>query len=913
MRSATVRAAVALVLLVGCPRSQETDTDTDVVEVNDGPALAHTPAAGPLLQGQPLLVSVEATDADTVEQVTLYFRTQDTNAWATEYLVHGEGDAWSVELPGTELEAPGLEYYFRAQDAADVPAVTYLPDNAAHPFQVPVGVVGLPLPFVEDFEDAGILGVFDLGWNVETDGFPAYPWTIDEVVHRGGLASAKHFRGTSDMPSPLDDWMITPALDLSSEAAIELTWYEYGDFADQGVHSVWASTTTGDPDDSGFTLIADLDNPPEEAWARSPVLDLSAYAGQPAVWVAFRYEGDFTDAWWIDDVVVGPMSAEIDATGFALPLTIASPGDTVTLGIDVSNVTTVASGPLTVTWSADAAAGAFAGQPAAEPALAGSASDTWTADFTVDAAWPDNTRVPFTVTATDGAETWSFASSFLVGEPSSATIGMTWVNDGLLQMTLGTGDPSAPLLEVPVVSDVVGAGAHTFTVDLTDVASSLPPGAGPDRWWLRVQGALSGQVAQFDLSYDGQTFVGDDLGNFPANTVKIYYLPRPPLPRLSQWVVQPAVVAPGTSVVVDATLTNDGPSTVGHTTATIESSDPAVTVTSAVQEVAADGWDTDVAVPVVFGLDVAATHVDSEPVAIDVVITDDVESFVLQQQIAVPWPVLTVNAVTIDDGGDQDGLLDPGETANLAIVLANVGDLASSGTVRCALARTGGAATADVLVADGTFGTLGVGTQRTEDAFELQVTGGVAGDSLELELACADTDHTWAVPFVIDLGEQPWRALSVSPDPVGDNVNGYDFDFVRGWWRTDGTTLDFRFETAVPYDPALLFIEAWASSAGGAYSDYQFVLQSGVLRVRGYDFGVFTTLDAHPAVDWVDADTVVISWDVAPMELLLDRLSIGFAAGFCGGTAYYCDHYANAWGDPYQTGFDESRWFDLSW
>ncbi len=923
MTSATARAVIALVLLVplallgGCPKPQETDTDSDVVPVNDGPALVHTLEAESLVQGQALTIGVTATDADTVEQVTLYFRTTGENAWETVYLEHGEGDTWSTELPANQITAPSLEYYFRAQDAADVPAVTYLPDNAAHPFVVDVGIVGLALPFVEDFEDSGLLGVFDLGWNVETDGFPAYPWSVDEVVKHGGLASAKHFRGTSEMPSGLDDWLITPALDLRSSEGVELSWYEYGDFADLGVHSVWVSTTTGDPDDGGFIKVVDLENPPEETWARSPVLDLSSYVGEDsgitAAWVAFRYEGDFTDAWWIDDVVIGPLTPEIDATGFDLPLAIVSPGDTVALGIDVQNVTAKASGALTVTWSADPAAGTFAGQPASEAALPGDGAATWTADFTVNPTWPDNTRVPFTVTATDGTETWSFTSSFLVGQPSSATIGMTWVTSGLLQLSIGAGDPASPTVEIPVVSDVVASGDHTYTVDLTEVADALPPAAGPDRWWLRVTGALSGRIEQFDVSYDGQTFVGDDLGTFPTNAEKLFWLPRPPVPVVTTWTVTPALVAPGASVDIDATLTNNGPSTVGVTTAQLESSDPAVTITSAPVELAADGWGTGVPAPVAFSLDVAATHVDSEPVVVDVVVTDDVESFVLPQSIAVPWPVLTVNAITITDAGDHDGLLDPGETATLAIALANVGDLSSSGTVRCVLSRSGGAATADVLVANGTFGTLNVGAQRTENAFSVAVTGGVAGDSLDFALACTDSSRAWTVPFVIDLGEQPWRALSVTPDPAGDNANGYAFDFVRGWWRTDGTTLDFRFDTAVPYDPTTLFIEAWANSAGGGYSNYQFVLQSGVLRLRGYDFGVFTTLAANPAVDWVDADTVVISWDLAPMQLLLDRLSIGFAAGFCGGETYYCDHYANGWGDPYQVGFDETRWFDLSW
>jgi len=66
-------------------------------------------------------------------------------------------------------------------------------------------------------------------------------------------------------------------------------------------------------------------------------------------------------------------------------------------------------------------------------------------------------------------------------------------------------------------------------------------------------------------------------------------------------------------------------------------------------------------------------------------------------------------------------------------------------------------------------------------------------------------------------------------------------------------------------------------------------------------------------VDFVSANELVVSVTLAPLGLLQDTISIGFASGFCGGSDYYCDHFPDGWGDPYNTGFYTSAWLDLTW
>ena len=64
-------------------------------------------------------------------------------------------------------------------------------------------------------------------------------------------------------------------------------------------HSLWISTTTPDVE-GAFEKVLDL---PTEEWERSSLVDLSAWGGN-GVYLAWYYEGQYADDWYIDDVDV---------------------------------------------------------------------------------------------------------------------------------------------------------------------------------------------------------------------------------------------------------------------------------------------------------------------------------------------------------------------------------------------------------------------------------------------------------------------------------------------------------------------------------------------------------------------------------------------------------------------------------
>lgn len=886
-------------LLWGCDRPVDTD-DTEPY-VPAGPVLEHTLPEGELLDGDAVTLEVSATDPDGVAEITAYWRPTGDPLWEPVSLVAGDDDLWSGEITAV---APSVEYWFRAVDGSDLALSSSTPAGGQDdPYVLPVQVVGVGLPVAWDFEGDDLYG---LGWTELSEGFEGYAWAVRSDRAASGQQAATHRRGVEDLPV-LTDWLISPPVDLSTLPAAQVTWQEQGDYADLADHRLLLSTE-GPTLESTWEEVALLGPPPEDAWARSAAYDLSPWAGERTVWLAWVYEGQYADSWYIDDVSVGPLGPDLHL--IELAWTPVDPGGTSTLTLSLENHTEVDAVDLQVSVTPDpgtagtASVGTLAGLGDAEVAV----------DVGVEPDHPDNSWLPLTVTAWTADQTWEWSERLVVGDPSAAWVELTTAELGLVQASIGRGDPSAPDLLVPVAADILDAGTWTWDVDLTDRVAYLPPGPGADRWWLQVETSSASTVDAFSIATDGVEYASDDVGPVAAASPTLVNLPRPPSPEVYGTTSTPDPVAPGDAVAWELTLVNRGLSTVGETTLTLSTAEPHVSgLTAGPLTLAADGWYEGALVMVPVSLDVDAAHTDSLPLVVDLVVTDAAESFDLTASLEVPWPVLGVTSLAIDDwaDGDDDGLLDPAEHASLELSLTNGGGLDTFGAVSCTLSQTGGTATATFVEDTGAFGLIGSGETKEEDDFELSVAGAV-GDTAELLVACADASTTYDIPLVLTLGERPWQALSAIDDPRGDAIGGYPFDVVNGSYRCDGTTLEITLRSATPIDPSTLFMEMWASSTGAPYTWYQVAFQSGVGKLRGYRSGSFTLL-SNPTITALDTHTVQLLLDVPSMDLVLDNLSMGFATGFCGGDAYYCDHFPDDWGNPYQSGMSTSRWVDLTW
>lgn len=898
-------------LLLACNKDQVEDSQADLAP----PELSHTPP-GAVLVGSPISLELAAADEDGVGEVTVYYRTQGSGFWnLAELQTADSGATWTGEIHGEAVASPALEYYFKAVDLNEIPSTSTLPEDADDEvFSVDVQVVGLALPFTEDFElEDGATDIWGLGWAQDSVSFAGFPWALSESHAVSGTHSVAHFRG-SDASNTLDDYLISPALDLSDTERVQVTWQEYGQSTSLAQHSLWVSTGSRLPDDGDYVQLTELSAPLDKEWQRSVVVDLSAYSGEQAVYLAWRYAGAVSDDWFIDDVAVGPLSIDVWPTvGWAD--TPVEPGDSASVQVSLENRVDLSGGPLEVSLSFPAGGATVSDSPQELSSIGAGATETMAFDVVVDSEWPNHSHLPMELTLSDDTQSWVFPGELLVGQASTAALSLDLDGTGLVQVDIGVGDPDAPLWSKQVYADVASAGDLELELELTDQYDLLPP-APAQRWFVRVDSAVAGQVADFGIRYGGVDYDASLLPALSAGEEALVYLPQPPEPVLVSQSTDPLVIAPGDSLDLELLLRNDGASSAGGVQATLLSADPDLSVDSGgPYALTSDAWEAGEEASLSgMSLTVSTAHTDSQDVQAELLLEDEVESWTVPVSISVPWAVPTITAIEIDDGdgGDGDGLLEPGESAELDIEVTNLGDLDATGLVTGTLSVLGTSTASATTPGTATLlGSLGVGSSRSKD-FEVSVDAGAAlGDTLDLQLDLVDgAGVAYTAQAQVVLGEAPWLYVSTSNDPIGDN-NGDTVDLINARYRVSGGTFELEYKVAPGIDPATAFIEMWAVATSGDYTYYRLSLQSGVAKLQGYDSS-FVTL-SKPTVSYPDSESVRLSWAEADMGIGSTQLRAGFGAGWCGSlTGSYCDHFPDGWG-YYYSGYSSSDFFSLRW
>jgi hypothetical protein len=894
-------------LVAGCPAPP----DTGEPFVAEGPVLVHAPPEGTVIEGDTVELLVSASDPDGVASVRLYHRLQGGEAWDWSDLAQGDG-GWSVSLA---VEDPGLEYYFKASDSGEPQAVSYLPEGAgAEPFALEVLVQALPLPFTESFEvEAGQDALRDLGWVDYEAGFRGYPWELSEPAYEGELC-ARHARGTGDPDDAMDDWLIAPALDFSTMDAIQLSWAQKGSSVELADHELWLSTGSRDPSLGDFELVATLAAPAED-WARSEVLDLSAWAGERVVWLAWRYQGADADTWSIDTVAVEGLGPELSATVLTSPDPV-HPGDELTVEITVDNAVDALATDVAVQLYMDMGEGGVVDELLELGEVDPMGSATGELVFTLAESLPDNSRVPYSLTLSTDDRSWSQEHELLLGYASTAALDFTLDAASLIEISLGIGDPDQPTLEWTVCNCTLEAGEGSVEVDVTDLWSHLPPAAGAERWFARVLPNTSGTVDGFSLGFGEDLYEATVLPGLSSGVEVLVYVPEPPDPVVEVAQTFPSTVQPGAPSVVFNTLRlrNDGAATSGAVTATLSSDDPGlVLVDGGPVLVSAGDWAAGAATTLsgVFELSVSEDKLDSLPLQLVLTLEDEVERWELPIEVAVPWPVLRVVRVQVEDDDNGDGILDAGESATLDIEVANTGDQGTDGIARGSLVVLGSStAAATVLSGEESFGMIDPDDSRSEE-FSIELTAGADGDILDLQLEIRDGTATYTPAFQVVLGEPPWLAASAVDDAAGDAIDGYGFDWVNAWYRVDDGLFQLRCEATDTVDLGSVFLEGWGASSGAGYVLYQLVITGGSADLLGWpDYGSHSSI-VTPTLS-ADGNELLVEWDPAAMDLSIDGFSMGFGAGWCGPPEYYCDHFPDGWGYPYES-YSSGAWLDLEW
>ena len=195
----------------------------------------------------------------------------------------------AVEKPQSIIEKPGLN----AKEKND----TYSPFKDFGLFKGKYSWRSNPSTEAV-FLNEGFEGTFPpTGWSLVNFGAGFVQTTLR--VH-SGTYSAYH----NDNSGEQDDWLVTPAIDLTGSVSARLNFWQnenYGTWYE--LHQIYVTTdTTGIMGDTTAWTLVYQGVGPEDVWEQV-IVDLSAYDGQ-TIFLGFYYSGNYADEWYLDDVIV---------------------------------------------------------------------------------------------------------------------------------------------------------------------------------------------------------------------------------------------------------------------------------------------------------------------------------------------------------------------------------------------------------------------------------------------------------------------------------------------------------------------------------------------------------------------------------------------------------------------------------
>jgi hypothetical protein len=894
-----------------------------------GPTVVFDPIPDGQPAGEPVTLSVQLSDESGVYSAALYYRATGSEYWGTSFLIPGTS-GYTGTIPGSYVTQAGVDYYVKATDASLLRNTTLVPaDGASGALHFSTQLVTSPFPFLATFDPPeGTPEEVVANWSLEDTGWTRYiagfndqkSWRLRDEAPHSGTWAAFHSNGSPSQVDDFADYLISPPIDLSDATGVDLTWWERVDYPADARHSLLVSIGSGDPADGVFVPVIDPLPPADgadEGWVRSRHIDLSAWSGEPQVFIAFLYEGKFGDEWSLDDVRLETPSPDLAFGEVAVEPAQVEPGGSTGVVFPYQNEGLEATGPLTARLEGQGLqiTPASLSLPAADAGEPGSAGP-----FTVgvDPGFPDNTFAAMTLTLSDGAHTWTQSARLAVGKPPVAHIEITHPYEDDIQLFIGYGDPAAPAWSMVVQQDEGKDAAGTFSwdVDLSAHMDALPPDAGVNRWYVQVWDDSEGNAGTLDvfrISMGDQVWESGGLPQpIPDNGTSIYdFIPGRASFRLQGSSTTPETIAPGQTVSLTVTVENTSAPPAGPLTGTLSTIEPDVVSLSGgpveftylTTEEPIDGVFGTAGQDAPFRFTVSSRHVSSSPLAFTLTLTDGVDRWEVPVSLPVPYPVLGGLGVSIEDpkpdGSAGNEALDPGESAGLRIRVRNGGDLATFGEVSASVkvvSDDGAGATVDpkavTLYDDALSAVLEPGEGGKGALLPIAVKGGKIGDRIQLEVTVTDGTLTRVEDRTLTLGDPPWNPLLVADDPIGDAPG--TSDLAGGMFWRKGSLLKIRWTTYYTFDMSQTSLYSFLSNT----PDFQYALVviTGQLLFDRWvpgDPGTWSK-SYSPAptthyVTQVDARTVELGIDLAEINFASSPLYGGAGAGSCGGTTQ-CDY-----------------------
>lgn len=917
----------------GTPTASPTPSATAaVVDDVTGPSIVMTPVEDGQARDVDVTVEATITDPSGVAFGALYYRAVGVDYWASAAFTLVSGDLYRAVVPGAFVGEAGVDYYVEATDRSPNRNVGRFPSaGPVAPLYFSTLSDAQSFPFRASFEPetptSGRWLLGETGWTGYVMGFnDLQNWVLSDRTAADGVYAATHFHGTPYQTAPFEDWLVSPPVDLSLATTVDLSWWELVDHPEYATHRLMVSTTSPDPALGGYEeVLSPLPAAAGGVWSPSPHVDLSAWAGEPQVFIAFVYEGLWADDWTLDEVHLqahGP-DLHLGAANFD-PAEGIRPGQTATLTLDVSNQGLASSGPLTVTVSA-AEAGVSVDGPLVVEAVP-PAGNTTVGPFTVsvDASHPDHTWIPLAVTLSDGTSTFSGEARLKVGRPPMAFVQITHTFENDIELALGYTQGEAEVFRQVIQSDggANASGIFTWEVDLWEQRGALPPNISDQRWFVDVGDDSLGNTGTLDsfyIAWGEDVYAAEGLPRAipdDASTLRMSIPGRAEL-ELATLTVEPAVVGPGDAVSMTVSVYNLSAPPRGALRGRVFTGEADVTGLTT-DEIAftyspLDGTGGKFGLAVgtsPFTFTVSEAHQDSADLAFTLVLTDGVDTWTLPLAIPVPYPVLADPAVIVADdeveGAFEDYALTPYETTALRVLAFNRGALPTFGPVEVTVevVDDGGTGitvpTEPILLTpeagsrDSSGGLVPGGRAKTA-LIPVTLAGGTLESRVSLAFTLSDGTLSHRVERSFLMLDAPRNNLLSTPDAVGDA--GAGVDLVDGGFQMRGTVLSMRWRSATPIDPSDLLLMSFVNTS----ADYRYALvwvygEAALFRwvatgAAGYwSKNLFTpeTLRAYP----VDATSFELTVDLAELGMAGRDLWGGAVAGLCeDGT---CDYAPDA-------------------
>ncbi len=184
---------------------------------------------------------------------------------------------------------------------------------------------GVTAPWTDDFEDGD-----NSDWTILTAADASQGW----VLANGTNGSIVMYHGDDNVSSGVDNYLASPVIDMSGLTSPLLSYSERGSYASYYTfHGVYTSSDyTGDVAAATWTLLTEGVAPGTEAVQEFSIPNTTTG-------IAFRYQGDYSDTWEIDNVSVTETPTEP-----SMEVSASTDGGSATFSFDVENFTVGAAG-----------------------------------------------------------------------------------------------------------------------------------------------------------------------------------------------------------------------------------------------------------------------------------------------------------------------------------------------------------------------------------------------------------------------------------------------------------------------------------------------------------------------------------------------------------------------------------------